>query len=210
MQTEMSSTNEQPGVAILAGGASARMGTNKALLRVQPGGPTLIETVVSRLCEANLEPDLLVTNTPDLFTFLNIPAHTDDIPGGGALGGIYTALNHLPRSRILVVACDMPLLNPALLRYMTSLPMQADALVPRWTDDTGRQQVEPLHAIYSRNCIEPVRKRIEVGKLKVQALLEDVQVQYVEEAEIKRHDPRLESFRNINTPEEWSLLIEDV
>lgn len=203
----MSSTNEQPGVAILAGGASTRMGTNKALLRAQPGGPTLIETVVSRLREASLVPDLLVTNTPDLFAFLNIPVHTDDIPGAGSLGGIYTALNHLPHSRVLLVACDMPLLNPALLGYMAALPVLADALVPSWIDDNGRQQVEPLHAIYSRNCIEPVRRRIEVGKLKVQALLEEVQVQYLEEAEMRRHDPRLDSFRNINTPEEWAQLV---
>ncbi|MDQ3930654.1 MAG: NTP transferase domain-containing protein, partial [Chloroflexota bacterium] len=58
------------GVAVLAGGASSRMGTNKALLRSRPGGPTMVETVVARLGEAGLAPHLLVTNTPGSFAFL--------------------------------------------------------------------------------------------------------------------------------------------
>ncbi|MDQ3930675.1 MAG: molybdenum cofactor guanylyltransferase [Chloroflexota bacterium] len=193
-------------MAVLAGGASTRMGTNKALLRAQPDGPTIIETVVTRLKEAGLTPHLLVTNSPEAFAFLNIPTVPDDIPGSGSLGGIYTALNHLPHDRTLIVACDMPLLNPGLLRYMASLARDADALVPRWTDTDGKRHVEPLHAIYTRHCIQPIRKRIEAGKLKVQALLEDISVRYIDEAELRRHDPTLQSFRNVNTPEEWERL----
>ncbi|MDQ5824346.1 MAG: molybdenum cofactor guanylyltransferase [Chloroflexota bacterium] len=198
--------NESLGVAVLAGGASTRMGTNKALLRPHPNAPSMIEAVVARLSEAGLAPHLLVTNSPQDFVFLNIPTVPDDVPGAGSLGGIYTALNHLPYDRTLTVACDMPLLNPALLRYMASLPTEADVLVSRWTDAEGNRHIETLHAIYSRRCIEPIRKRIEVGKLKVQALLEDVSVEYVDEAELRRYDPQLESFRNINTPQEWEWL----
>ncbi|MDQ3704177.1 MAG: molybdenum cofactor guanylyltransferase [Chloroflexota bacterium] len=200
------SKNQGVGVAVLAGGASTRMGTNKALLRQHPNGPTMIETVVARLSEAGLAPHLLVTNSPQDFAFLNIPIVTDDIPGAGSLGGIYTALNHLLYERTLTVACDMPLLNPSLLRYMAFLPTEADVLVPRWTDAEGNRHIETLHAIYSRRCIEPIRKRIEAGKLKVQALLEDVSVEYVDEAELRHYDPQLKSFRNINTPEEWERL----
>ncbi len=200
------SKNQGLGVAVLAGGASTRMGTNKALLRPRPNTPSLIETVVARLSEAGLAPHLLVTNSPQDFAFLNIPIVTDDIPGEGSLGGIYTALNHPTDERTLIVACDMPLLNPALLRYMASLSTEADVLVPRWTDAEGNPRIEMLHAIYSRRCIEPIRKRIEAGKLKVQALLEDVSVEYLDEAELRRYDPQLESFRNINTPQEWERL----
>jgi molybdopterin-guanine dinucleotide biosynthesis protein A len=166
----------------------------------------MIETVVARLSEAGLAPHLLVTNSPQVFAFLHIPTLPDDIPGAGPLGGIYTALNHLPYKRTLMVACDMPLLNPTLLRYMASLFTEADALVPRWTDADGNRHIEALHTIYSRRSIEPIRKRIEAGKLKVQALLEDVSVQYLDENEMRRYDPRLESFRNVNTLEEWERL----
>jgi molybdopterin-guanine dinucleotide biosynthesis protein A len=166
----------------------------------------MIEVVVARLSEAGLAPHLLVTNSPGVFAFLNIPTVPDDIPGAGPLGGIYTALNYLTDERTLVVACDMPLLNPALLRYMASLPTGADVLVPRWTDADGNRHIETLHAIYSRRCLGPIRERIEAGKLKVRALLEDVSVEYVDQEELRCYDPGLESFRNINTPEEWERL----
>lgn len=200
------SRNQGVGVVVLAGGASTRMGTNKALLRPRPNAPTLIDVVVARLSEAGLAPHLLVTNSPAVFAFLNIRTAPDDMPGAGSLGGIYTALNYLPYERMLTVACDMPLLNPSLLRYMASLPTEADVLVPRWRDAEGNPRIETLHAIYARRCIEPIRKRIEAGKLKVRALLEDVSVEYVDEAELRRYDPQLESFRNVNTPEEWERL----
>jgi molybdopterin-guanine dinucleotide biosynthesis protein A len=163
----------------------------------------MIETVVARLREAGLTPHLLVTNTPATFAFLDIPMQPDDIPGAGPLGGIYTALHHLPYERTLVIGCDMPLLNTGLLRYMAGLPAGGDVLVPRWTGPGGNPHVEMLHAIYSRRCIEPIRRCIEAGRLKVRALLDEVSVRYVEEAEMRRHDPELESFRNANTPEEW-------
>ncbi len=199
-------TIEDLGVAVLAGGASERMGTNKALLRAYPAGPTMMEIVVSRLSDAGFAPHLLVTNTPDLFAFLNIPTAPDDIPGAGSLGGIYTALNHLAYDHTLIVACDMPLLNPPLLRYMASLPLRGDALVPHWTGPDGTQRVETLHAIYSRRCLEPIRRRIAAGRLKVQSLLEDVSVRYLDEEELRRYDPALNSFRNVNTPQEWEQL----
>lgn len=198
--------NQGVGVAVLAGGASMRMGANKALLRPRPDGLTMIETVVARLSEAGLAPHLLVTNSPQDFAFLDIPTVPDDIPGAGPLGGLYTALNHLTDERTLVVACDMPLLNPALLRYMASLHTKADVLAPRWIDAEGHLHTETLYAIYSRRCIEPIRKRIEAGKLKVRALLEDVSVEYVDQEELRCYDPGLESFRNINTPQEWERL----
>src|SRR5262249_42051560 len=102
-----------------------------------------------------------------------------------------------------VVGCDMPLLNPSLIRYIARLPDTADVLIPRWTDEAGKEQLETLHAVYSRRCIEPIRKRIQEGKLKVADLLEDISGHYLGEDELRQFDPQLISFRNINTPEEW-------
>ncbi len=194
---------KQTGTAILAGGHSTRMGTNKALLRLSPGGTTVIERVMSRLGEAGVAPDLLVTNTPHEYAFLGLPMVPDDVRGAGPLGGILTALNHSPYERVLVVACDMPTLNPALLRYMASLPGGYDALIPRRTDVSGREHLETLHAIYSRRCIGPIGERIRAGELKVAVLIEDVRVLYLDEEEMRRYDPGLQSFRNVNTPGDW-------
>ena len=185
------------------------MGTDKALLRLHPGGPTLIEAVAARLTEADLRPTLLITNRPDNYAWLGIPMFPDDVPGGGALGGILTALTHSTHQRTLVVACDMPLLSPPLLRYMASLPGEADAIVPRWTDEEGRTHVETLHAIYSTRCIEPIRRRIGEGKLKVADALSDFCVRYLSEEECRRYDPHLLSFRNVNTPGDFRGIVRD-
>ena len=156
-------TNTEIRAAILAGGTSRRMGTNKALLRLQPNSPSIIEIVVTRLTEAGLGTPLLVTNTPQEYAFLGVESVPDDIEGASTLGGILTALNHAQTSRVLVVGCDMPWLNAHLLRYMVSLPGHYDALVPRWSD-RGQARVEPLHAIYSQSCIATIQQQIKDRK----------------------------------------------
>src|SRR5690349_521379 len=108
------------GVIILAGGQSRRMGRNKALLRLTPDRPTLIEEVAATV--APLGPILLVTNTPDAYAFLDLPMVPDARPGAGALGGLYSGLLATACPFNLVVACDMPFLQPALLRALADQP----------------------------------------------------------------------------------------
>jgi molybdopterin-guanine dinucleotide biosynthesis protein A len=204
----MSSTNHRYsiGAAILAGGESRRMGQNKALLRLSPDGRTLIETVVTRLAEAGFTSPLLVANAPADCAFLGLPTFPDSVQGKGALGGILTALQYSPQERVLVVACDMPALNPALLRYMAMQPKGYDAYVPAWMSPSGARQVEPLHAIYARSCTPVIEDRIREGRLKLSDLLDALNVLYLPEAEMREYDPDLRSFSNINTPEEWAAL----
>jgi molybdopterin-guanine dinucleotide biosynthesis protein A len=182
------------------------MGQNKALLRLTPDGPTLIEVVVARLTEAGYPAPLLIANASGEYTFLGLPTHPDEIAGKGALGGILTALRHAPYERVLVVACDMPALNPALLRHMASIPSGYDAYVPTWVSPSGEVQVEPLHAIYSRTSIPVIESRIREGHLKLGDLLAALNVRYLTEPEVREYDPSLTSFRNINTPQEWASL----
>ncbi|MBF6611501.1 MAG: molybdenum cofactor guanylyltransferase [Chloroflexi bacterium] len=200
----MKSSGTGTGAAILAGGASSRMGSNKAFLRLHPGGATLIESVILRLQQAGFGSPLLVTNTPADYALLHLPTVADEVAGAGPLGGVLAALCRSPHEYLLVVGCDMPALNPALLRHMAARQTTADALVPRWTKRDGRIQAETLHAIYSRSCIEPIRRRIAVGEVKMADLLGAISVEYLEEDELRLYDPELAAFRNINTPEEWA------
>jgi len=98
----------------------------------------------------------------------------------------------------------MPSLNPALLRYMAGLPGKADAIVPRWIDKAGHPQLETLHAVYSRRCIAPIRQRITAGNLQVNRLFEEITTHYIDEEELRRFNPNLRSFRNLNTPEDMT------
>src|SRR5262249_32766922 len=145
---------------ILAGGESSRMGTNKALLRF-PEGQTVIESLVSKL--SSICADLLVvTNSPDEYAFLGLPLFADEIPGTSSLGGIYTGVLHALQERCLVLSCDLPLFNPALGQRLLELQPGYDLVMPFIG---GRQQ--PLHAIYTRACLEAMRSRIESGNLKI-------------------------------------------
>ncbi len=183
-------------VAINAGGKSSRMGTDKSFVPLL--GKPMIEHVLERVSDLSQAETILITNKPELYTYLKIPTFSDVLPEKGSLGGIYTALYHSRGDFTLCVACDMPFLKPNLLRYMISLVnVETDIIVPR-----VEGYPEGLHAIYSKRCLEPIRRKLEVDRLKVIGFYDEVRVRYLDEAEYHPFDPKGLSFRNINTPEE--------
>jgi molybdopterin-guanine dinucleotide biosynthesis protein A len=189
---------------VLAGGHSERLGQDKARLRLWgPQGPTLLEATVARLVEVCAEV-VVVSDVPHDWPALPARIVFDRYPGGGALGGIYSGLLETAHRFALAVACDMPFLNPALLRYMADLPQDYDVLIPRLrhSEKAADPQVEPLHAIYGRPCLEPMRELLMRGERRIIRFFPQVRVRYLEEAEWARFDPQGRSFRNINTPAE--------
>lgn len=182
-------------VAILAGGQSRRMGQDKAFLPV--GGRPVIELVLDKV--GGLSDDLLiVTNTPDKYRHLGHRMVGDVYPDKGALGGIYTAITWARYAHCLTVACDMPFLNAALLRHMMTLTPGFDVVIPRIKDFP-----ETMHAVYGRQCLEPIRERLLAGQLKIIGFFADVRVRSVEREEVSRFDPTFHSFLNMNTPADW-------
>jgi molybdopterin-guanine dinucleotide biosynthesis protein A len=115
---------------------------------------------------------------------------------GGSLGGLYSGLAAAAHEYALAVATDMPFLSVPLLRWLLAQPRDFDALVP------VRREPEPLHAVYSRRCLEPMRHRLEAGRLKIADFLDDVRVRYVDAAALAPHDPAGLTFFNVNTPED--------
>ncbi|MBI2204157.1 MAG: molybdenum cofactor guanylyltransferase [Candidatus Rokubacteria bacterium] len=181
--------------AVQAGGLSTRMGGGpKALLDL--GGRRIIDRVVDTL--AAVLPDLLVvTNTPELYADLGLPLVPDAYPGAGSLGGIYSGLRAAVGDAVFTVACDMPFLDPAVVRLVVGRAGEADVVIPRIGD-----QVETLHAVYGKRCLAPMEHRIAAGRLKITGFFADVTVVEIAEAEIRRlADPEV-VFMNVNTPEE--------
>ncbi|MBN2186460.1 MAG: molybdenum cofactor guanylyltransferase [Dehalococcoidia bacterium] len=182
---------------ILAGGKSLRFGQGKALETI--AGKSLIRWVIDRLTPLSRE-IIVVTSQTDCFPWLaaNTPLSpkiiADIYPGKGPLGGIYTGLTALTSSHAVVAGCDMPFLNAALLDYMIQISPVADIVVPR----IGTQ-VEPLCAVYSKNCLAPIHNLLERNELKLSTLFNITRVKYVEEDEVNRLDPEHLSFFNINT-----------
>ena len=181
-------------VAIQAGGKSTRMGRDKSFVPFH--GSPMIEAVRDHV--TGLGDELIViTNNPAPYAYLGLPTFGDIFPDRGPLGGIHSALVNASFPHILMVACDMPWLNRNLLGYLISLRDTADVVVPRW----GKFP-EPLHALYSKTCLEPVEKRIGAGDLKITRFYNDVTVRFVDSEEIVHFDPDGRSFTNINRPQD--------
>ncbi len=180
---------------VLAGGQSSRLGMDKSFVNVN--GQSLIEQIVAKL--AKLSDDvIIVTNSPEKYDHLKARLVGDIYPGKGALGGIYSGLRTAANAYSLVVACDMPFLDLNLLRYMILLARGHDVVIPRI-----RRLPEPLHAIYSKNCLEPIDRLLARGGLKIIDFFSEVRVRYVEESEVDIFDPQHLSFFNVNTPNDW-------
>lgn len=184
-------------LAINAGGQSRRMGRDKALVELD--GRPMLEHVIERVSGLGQAQTILVSNDHAAHARFGLPMVRDSLPEGGSLGGIHTALLHSQYGHTLVVACDMPFLSPALLRYMLALREEGDhdVIVPRVD---GYPQ--GLHAVYSQACIAPIRAQIETGRLKVIGFYGQVRVRYLDEDEWRPLDATGQALENINTPEE--------
>lgn len=183
---------------ILAGGMSTRLGRDKA---IEPlAGQSLIGRVLSRLSTVTDE-SVIVVNDEHRGSELPLPADAvvavDAYPGSGSLGGIFTGLQAANSEWALVVACDMPFLNPMLLSRMLDLRTDHDVVVPVLD---GRP--EPTHALYSKTCLPHMEERLQDGKLKITGCFEHVRVRYIAEDEIDRLDPDRLSFFNVNTQDD--------
>ena len=192
-------------VAVLAGGQSRRMGRDKAL--VEFGGRPLLDRVLERLRGIGDEVFVVASDRPAYAGF-GVPVVPDRLPGGGALCGIHAAIATARNPHCLVVACDMPFLSPALLSYMAALPRDYDVLIPVLAaghrGQGGAETLEALHAIYGKNCLPAIERRIAAGRLKVIEFFSDVRVRRIHEAAVRGYDPDLLSFVNANTPAEMA------
>ncbi len=180
---------------VLAGGRSSRLGREKSQEIL--GGQRLIGLVINRL--SSLSDEILIVVSPrqlkSSFSLASeVKTVVDIYPNNGSLGGIYTGLVYSTSFQNLVVACDMPFLNPKLLRYMISQSSGFDGLMPRID---GHK--EPLHAIYTKNCLPSMEMLLNEGNLKVKNLSDSIKVRYLDNEEIDIFDPEHLSFFNINT-----------
>jgi len=185
---------------VLAGGRSSRLPPDKTQLRL--GKMTLLEHVVSRLAYVVDEVIVVARGETSLGSVAQygcpIRCVEDLVPGRSALIGLYSGLKQSRYRANVVVAADMPFLNPFLIRYMIGLLDGADIVVPR----VGKFY-EPLHAVYSKDCIPAIRLSIAAGDMRVRGFYPGVRVREVTEQEIKKFDANLHSFFNVNTTEDW-------
>ncbi|MBI3978846.1 MAG: molybdenum cofactor guanylyltransferase [Chloroflexi bacterium] len=181
---------------VLAGGQSARLGRNKALEPI--GGRLLLHRVLDRLAAVCAALVVVVRDEDWVSPHLaGRPARVvpDVYPGLGALAGIFAGLQAARHEYTFACACDMPFLSSPLIQFLQSLASGFDVVIPVVG---GRE--EPMHAVYSKRCQDPMEKRLCQGGARVIDFFPDVRVRYVAEDEIRGFDPHLLSFFNVNTP----------
>jgi len=181
---------------VLAGGASRRMGRDKATLDL--GGRTLLEHAagaLSKVCD-----ELIIAaadRAPQRLQNLS-PVWVPDSPGAvGPLAGLAAGLAVASHPVAVVVACDMPFLNGGLLRHLASSVVDCDAAVPV----AGIPQ--PLHAAYSRDCLPTLQSVLRLGGRSMRDLLSRLRVRYVAESRCLELDPEGLSSFNMNTTDDY-------
>jgi molybdopterin-guanine dinucleotide biosynthesis protein A len=187
---------------ILAGGRGRRMGgIDKSSLRL--GGETFIERIL-RVLEPFHESILIVTNDPDRFTGIQARRVRDQSEGRGPLMGLYSGLKESSTELNFVTAVDVPLLCPALVRYLCARAEdpggpEADVVVP-----CSERGIEPLCAVYARRCIPSIEAVLDQGR--IVSFFPLVRVRQVPASTVSEIDPGGLSFLNVNTPEDFAAV----
>jgi molybdopterin-guanine dinucleotide biosynthesis protein A len=191
----MLETQRQISCIILAGGKSARMGREKASLRI--GERTIIEEQSETLGRI-FDEIIIVATSQNYFKNIDAKVVTDIIPDSGPLGGLYSGLAVSSNIHSFLIACDMPFINLQLIDYMIKQVGENDVVIP-----LSSKGMETLFAVYSLNCLETIRRQIEFRNLKLLDILNFFKVRYISQEEIEKFDPQEFSFFNVNSPEDY-------
>ena len=187
-------------VAVLAGGRGRRLGRNKVQLAL--GRHSLLWRVLTTV--APLSDDIMVVarageplGDGDWSSDYEVRWLQDRSGAHGVLAGMATGLAAARHDWLLILGCDMPFIRRPLLRYIISQRQSHDLVVPRL--EVG---LEPLHALYHRNCLYSVEAALDRGERRVSSFFSDLNVRYLDPAEMAPWDPQGRSFFNINTPDD--------
>jgi len=174
---------------ILAGGESKRMGEDKASL-------TLANDSLLHHAIHNLQPLFasLLVSVHRPIPQLSLPQLCDQGSARGPIMGIATALKQVTTPWLFVLACDMPLMTASVVRMMADRRADYHAVVPS-VDGV----LQPLAAFYSTECLPLMASHIALGHRSLQGVIRQLKARIIAEEEIRRCDPTLLSFMDIDT-----------
>jgi molybdopterin-guanine dinucleotide biosynthesis protein A len=187
---------------ILAGGKSRRFGSDKALFEI--ADEPLVKTLFLRLSPL-FDRVRILAKSGEPYAGLGLEVLADLREEQCPLVGIYSGLVHLGGGRAFFTACDLPLVDTGLVRYVVEASKGYDAAVPR-----TEKGLEPLCAVYDVACLPAIESALSAGHLKTDSFLPDVRARFLDEKDLKVHDPRMISFWNVNTPGDMPFVIETI
>ena len=178
---------------ILAGGDSRRMGQDKAALVLD--GKTLLERVTATMQQ--VFPKVIVSGR-QLRAGVDVPQVLDEQQASGPLAGLIAGLAQADTPWVFAVACDMPFVTQAVVTRLASFRGGRQAVVPVVGD-----YAQPLAAFYATSTLEVMRATLAEGDRSLRGVLQKLEVRYVDEAELRDADPRLRSFFDLDTPQDF-------
>ena len=177
---------------IMAGGDSRRMGTDKASLLLD--GQTLLQSVIATMQQ--LFPKVIVSVRAPR-PGIDLPQVCDEQPDGGPLAGLVASLGQITTPWAFMVACDMPFVVPEVVELLARYRLQHQAVVP-----VVHGHPQPLAAFYAASCLAPLRVSLTAQQKSLRGVLQQLDVRYVDEAEMLEADPQLRSFFDLDTPQD--------
>ena len=186
---------EQLTGVILAGGVSQRMGQDKACLPW--GDATLLEHIIDTLRPA-VDEIIVAVSDAQRFDLRHARVVEDLVPGAHALGGLYTGLREAAHPRCFVCACDMPFVNPRLVRALAEQARGYDAVIPRTA-----QGLQPLHAVYATSVLGAIEEQLHGRRWDLHTLVARMHTKIMEPEVLAAYDPDGLSCFNLNTPEDY-------
>jgi molybdopterin-guanine dinucleotide biosynthesis protein A len=174
--------------AVLCGGASRRMGVDKATIQVD--GVAMARRLADTLVAAGCSRVVAIGGDPAVLRDLGLEYIDDEFPGEGPLGGILTGL--ALGSPAVVVACDLPSLRAATVEALVTALDGHDVAVA-FTD-----RAEPLCAVWSGGSAEVLRGRFDAGERAVHRAIDGLDIAWVMVSAADLH--------NVNTPDDLGNL----
>ncbi len=205
----MPESDENPGVLILAGGQSRRMGVDKALLPFQGG--TFLETIVNQCLPWSPhivisvgigQQSAYVNRFGSQNLFRDVTWVEDTTFNKGPLSGIEAGLKTLERNcrYAFVTGCDVPVVKVDLVRelYRRAIDTDATAVTP-----VDGKRLFGMTSLYRTDSWPIAGQLIQQDRLRVSALCEILDTERIELDHLRAFDPDLESFLNINHPQQY-------
>jgi molybdopterin-guanine dinucleotide biosynthesis protein A len=185
--------------AIILVGGEARRANGQEKYFFQYQGKTFIERLVDSLKEVTDEIIIVARNREQCrrFDSLKDVRCIEDIRQGiGPIGGLHAGASAAKGNLLFVSACDMPCIETAVVSYLFDAIGDADAAIPSWNTD----MLEPLHAVYRRHILLRYLESHDSNSLR--PMIRSFNTKYVPVEELRRLDPKLRTFTNINKLEE--------
>ena len=181
---------------ILAGGKNNRLpGEKKGFRKI--GGKIIMDRIYHELSSV-VDETIIVTNEPAVFSKWEGLIVSDIFPSRCALAGIHAGLYYAAYDKVFITACDTPFIRRDVIEYILSFAdSQHDVIIPE--TEGG---LEALSAVYSKACLPLIEKNLKAGLYMIKKFYSKNKVKKVSLKKLKKIDPLMESFFNINTPED--------